>query len=182
MPVSVYDFNYVSIEGTPVKMSEYQGKVLLIVNTASKCGFTPQYKGLEDLYRRYKKDGFAVIGFPCNQFGGQEPAAESEIAGFCSLRYGVDFPLSQKVDVRGDAAHPLFKYLITQKEFRGLGSGLKAVMLSAVLKKIYKDNYGDNQIKWNFTKFLIDKNGEVVNRYEPVVKPLAVAAAIEKIL
>ncbi|MDR1445129.1 MAG: glutathione peroxidase [Treponema sp.] len=180
--MSVYDFSYVSIEGTPVKMTEYRGKVLLIVNTASKCGFTPQYKDLEELYRRYKESGFTVIGFPCNQFGGQEPAAEPEIAGFCTLRYGVDFPLSQKVDVRGDAAHPLFKYLITQKEFQGLGSGLKAAVLSAMFKKLYKDGYSDNQIKWNFTKFLVDKNGEVVNRYEPVVKPLTIAAAIEKLL
>ncbi|MDR1174221.1 MAG: glutathione peroxidase [Treponema sp.] len=180
--MSIYDFSYVSIEGTPIGMSEYRGKVLLIVNTASKCGFTPQYKGLEELYRRYQKDGFAVIGFPCNQFGEQEPGSESEIAGFCTVRYGVDFPLSKKVDVRGDAAHPLFKYLITQKGFEGLGSGLKAVALSAMFKKMYKDSYDDNQIKWNFTKFLIDKNGNVVNRYEPIVKPKTIAAAIEKLL
>jgi glutathione peroxidase len=182
MPMSIYDFSYVSIEGTPIAMSEYQGKVLLIVNTASKCGFTPQYKELEELYRRYKKDGFAVIGFPCNQFGEQEPGSESEIADFCTVRYGVDFPLSKKVDVRGDAAHSLFKYLITQKGFEGLGSGLKAVALSAMFKKIYKDSYDDNQIKWNFTKFLIDKNGNVVNRYEPIVKPKTIATAIEKLL
>ncbi|MDR1218918.1 MAG: glutathione peroxidase [Treponema sp.] len=178
----VYDFNYVSIEGKPVAMSEYQGKVLLIVNTASKCGFTPQYKGLEALYRAYKKDGFTVLGFPCNQFGEQEPGSESEIAGFCAVRYGVDFPLSKKVDVRGESAHPLFKYLVEQREFRGFGSGLKAAALSAILKKRYKDGYDDNQIKWNFTKFLIDKNGNVVDRYEPTVKPETIAPAIEKLL
>jgi glutathione peroxidase len=180
--MSVYDFDYVSIEGKPVAMGEYQGKVLLIVNTASKCGFTPQYKGLEDLYNRHKKDGFAVIGFPCNQFGGQEPGSEGEIADFCVVRYGVDFPLSRKIDVRGDAAHPLFKYLITQKGFEGLGSGLKAAALSAMFKKLYKDSYDDDQIKWNFTKFLIDRQGNVVNRYEPVVEPRTIAAAIKKLL
>jgi glutathione peroxidase len=180
--MSIYDFDYVSIEGKPVSMSEYQGKVLLIVNTASKCGFTPQYKELEELYNRYKKDGFAVIGFPCNQFGGQEPGSEDEIANFCAVRYGVDFPLSKKVDVRGETAHPLFKSLVTQKGFEGLGSGLKAAVLSAMFKKLYKDGYDDNQIKWNFTKFLIDKNGNVVNRYEPTVKPKTIAAAIEKLL
>jgi glutathione peroxidase len=182
MPMSIYDFSYVSIEGKPVMMGEYQGEVLLIVNTASKCGFTPQYKGLEELYRRYKKDGFTVIGFPCNQFGEQEPGAEGEIAGFCAVRYGVDFPLSKKVDVRGNDAHPLFKYLVTQKGFEGVGSGLKAAVLSAMFKKIYKDGYDDNQIKWNFTKFLVDKNGTVVNRYEPTVKPQTIASAIEKLL
>jgi glutathione peroxidase len=180
--VSVYDFSYVSIEDVPVKMTEYRGKVLLIVNTASKCGFTPQYKGLEDLYRSYGKDRFTVIGFPCNQFGGQEPGSESEIAGFCSVRYGVDFPLSEKVDVRGDTAHPLFKYLTGQRGFQGLGSGLKAAVLSAMFKKLYKDGYGDNQIKWNFTKFLVDKNGEVAGRYEPTIRPVTIAAAIEKLL
>jgi glutathione peroxidase len=179
--MSVYDFSYVSIEGKPVAMSEYQGKVLLIVNTASKCGFTPQYKGLEELYNRYKENGFAVIGFPCNQFGEQEPGSEGEIADFCAVRYGVDFPLSKKVDVRGDTVHPLFKYLITQKGFEGLGSGLKAAALSVMFKKMYKDSYDDNQIKWNFTKFLIDKNGTVVNRYEPTVEPKTIAAAIEKL-
>lgn len=180
--MSIYDFSYVSIEGKPVAMSEYQGKVLLIVNTASKCGFTPQYKGLEELYNRYKKDGFVVIGFPCNQFGGQEPGSEGEIANFCAVRYGVDFPMSEKVDVRGETAHPLFKNLITQRGFEGLGSGLKATALSAMFKKLYKDSYSDNQIKWNFTKFLIDKNGNVVNRYEPTVKPKTIASAIEKLL
>ncbi|MDR2793449.1 MAG: glutathione peroxidase [Treponema sp.] len=179
--MSVYDFSYVSIEGKPVAMGEYQGKVLLIVNTASKCGFTPQYKGLEELYTRYKGNGFAVIGFPCNQFGEQEPGSEGEIAGFCAVRYGVDFPLSGKVAVRGDAAHPLFKYLTTQKGFEGLGSGLEAAALSVMFKKMYKDGYDDNQIKWNFTKFLVDKNGAVVGRYEPPVKPKTIASAIEKL-
>jgi glutathione peroxidase len=180
--MTVYDFSYTSIEGAPVAMSEYQGKVLLIVNTASKCGFTPQYKGLEELYRRYKTEGFAVIGFPCNQFGEQEPGSEANIADFCAVRYGVDFPLSKKVDVRGDAAHPLFKYLTIQKGFEGLGSGLKAAALSTMFKKMYKDGYNDDQIKWNFTKFLIDKNGNVVNRYEPTIKPVAIASAIERLL
>ncbi|MDR1126842.1 MAG: glutathione peroxidase [Treponema sp.] len=180
--MTIYDFSYTSIEGNPVAMSEYQGKVLLIVNTASKCGFTPHYKGLEDLYRKYKKDGFVVIGFPCNQFGGQEPSSEAEIADFCAVRYGVDFPLSKKVDVRDSSAHPLFKYLTEQKGFVGLGSGLKATVMSAMFKKLYKESYHDRQIKWNFTKFLIDKNGNVINRYEPTTKLETIAPAIEKLL
>jgi glutathione peroxidase len=180
--MSIYDYAYMTIEGRPVSMAEYQGKVLLIVNTASKCGFTPQYKGLEKLYRTYKEEGFVVVGFPCNQFGGQEPGSEREIADFCTVRYGVNFPLSQKIDVRGDTAHPLFEYLTVQKGFEGPGAGLKASVLSVMLKKLYNDSYNDNQIKWNFTKFLIDGKGNVVCRYEPTVKPGTIAAAIEKLL
>ncbi len=180
--MSVYDYEYTSIENKPVQMSINKGKVLLIVNTASKCGFTPQYKGLEELYQKYNDRGFTVIGFPCNQFMEQEPGSNEEISEFCSVRYGVTFPLSQKVDVRDDTAIPLYKYLTSQKDFQGLGSGIKAKSMEVMLKARYKDGYADPQIKWNFTKFLIDREGNVVSRYEPTVVPEDIAGDIEKLL
>jgi len=180
--MSVYDYEYTSIESKPVKMSEYRGKVLLIVNTASKCGFTPQYKGLEELYLEYKDRGFTVIGFPCNQFMEQEPGSEQEISEFCSTRYGVTFPLSQKVAVRNENAIPLYRYLTSQKGFQGFGKGMKAKTLELMLKARYKDGFLDAQIKWNFTKFLIDRGGNVVSRYEPTVEPKDIAGDIEKLL
>ncbi|ADY55702.1 Peroxiredoxin [Syntrophobotulus glycolicus DSM 8271] len=180
--MSVYDYEYTSIENRPVQMSEYQGQVVLIVNTASKCGFTPQYKGLEELYRRYRDQGFTVIGFPCNQFMEQEKGSNEQISEFCSVRYGVTFPLSQKVDVRGETAIPLYQYLTSQKGFEGLGKGIKAKALELTLKARYKDGFADEQIKWNFTKFLIDRNGKVVSRYEPIVEPKDIASDIEKLL
>jgi len=146
---TVYDFSAKTIDGKARKLSDYKGKVLLVVNTASQCGFTPQYKGLEALYKKYKDKGFAVLGFPSNQFGQQEPGPESEIAEFCEMNYGVTFPMFSKVDVNGDAAHPLFKYLTSAK--KGL--------------------LGSEAIKWNFTKFLVDKEGNVVERYAPMTKP-----------
>ena len=180
--MSVYDYEYVSIEDQPVKMSEYQGKVLLIVNTASKCGFTPQYEGLEELYLKFKDSGLDIIGFPCNQFMGQEPGSETDIAEFCSVRYGVTFPLSKKVDVRDDTAIPLFRHLTAEKGFEGLGKGIKAKALTAMLKTRYKEGFYDNQIKWNFTKFLIDRSGQVVKRYEPTTEPAEITGDIEKLL
>jgi glutathione peroxidase len=146
---SVYDFSATMIDGKPRKLADYKGKVLLVVNTASKCGFTPQYKGLEALYKKYKDKGLVVLGFPSNQFGAQEPGPESEIAEFCEMNYGVTFPLFSKIDVNGDAAHPLYKYLTSAK--KGL--------------------LGSEAIKWNFTKFLVDKDGNVVERYAPTTKP-----------
>lgn len=158
--MSIYDFKAKTIEGGEQSLSDYRGQVLLIVNTASGCGFTPQYKGLEQLYATYKDRRFAVLGFPCNQFGNQEAGSEADIKAFCELTFGVRFPLFAKIDVKGPMAHPLYQYLINEKSgFLGL-----------------KD------IKWNFTKFLVDKNGEVVKRYAPTVKPEAMAAAIEKLL
>lgn len=177
-----YDFEYTSIEGKKVPMANYKGNVVLLVNTASKCGFTPQYAGLEELYKKYKDRGFVVIGFPCNQFKEQEPEGESQIAEFCSLRYGVTFPLSQKVDVREDSAIPLYKYLTSQKGFNGLGKGAKTKAFELLLKGIYKKTYEDAQIKWNFTKFLIDTQGQVIARFEPTVEPADIAVDIEKLL
>ena len=146
-------------DGTTGDLSAYAGKVLLIVNTASKCGFTPQYEGLEELYRAYKDRGFEVLAFPCNQFGAQEPGDAAEIANFCSLTYDVSFPLMAKIDVNGDDADPIFKHL--KKEKSGLlGSG----------------------IKWNFTKFLVDRDGKVVSRHAPTTKPEQLRKEIEELL
>ena len=180
--MSIYDYVYTSIEGNPVSMSQYKGKVVLIVNTASKCGFAPQYEKLETLYQRYRDQGFEVIGFPCNQFMDQEPGDEAAISEFCSVRYGVTFPMSAKADVRGDDAIPLFRYLTEQKGFEGMGKGIKNKAFDMMLKARYKDRYKDSQVKWNFTKFLVDRQGEVVARFEPVVEPSEIAAYIEKLL
>jgi len=147
--MSVYDFEVKNIDGVAQKLAAYKGKALLIVNVASKCGFTPQYTGLEALHRKFKDSGFNVLGFPCDQFGHQEPGNEAEIKNFCSLNYDVSFPLFAKIEVNGDNAHPLYTYLKQEK--------------SGIL--------GIGAIKWNFTKFLIDKNGNVVKRYGPNEKP-----------
>lgn len=180
--MSIYDYAYTSIEGNPVSMSDYKGKVVLIVNTASKCGFAPQYEGLETLYQRYRDQGFEVIGFPCNQFMDQEPGDEAAISEFCSVRYGVTFPMSAKADVRGDDAIPLFRYLTAQKGFEGMGKGIKNKAFDMMLKAKYKDGYKDSQVKWNFTKFLVDRQGEVAARFEPVVEPADIVVHIGKLL
>jgi glutathione peroxidase len=158
--MNVYDFQATSLDGKPVDLAQYRGKALLIVNTASKCGFTPQYQGLEAVYRELHGRGLEVLGFPCNQFGSQEPGSEEEIGAFCEKNYGVSFPMFAKVDVNGDAAHPLFKHL--KAEAPGV-LGLEA-------------------IKWNFTKFLIGRDGKVVKRYAPQTKPEEIAGDIEKVL
>jgi glutathione peroxidase len=157
---TVYDFSAKTIDGKSRKLSDYKGKVLLVVNTASKCGFTPQYKGLEALYEKYKSKGLVVLGFPSNQFGQQEPGPDDEIAEFCEMNFGVTFPLFSKVDVNGDAAHPLFKYLTSTK--KGL--------------------LGSEAIKWNFTKFLIGRDGNVVERYAPTTKPEDLEKDVERAL
>jgi glutathione peroxidase len=157
---AIYDFSVDDIRGKRVKLDRYKGKVLLVVNTASECGFTPQYKGLEALYQSLHGRGLEVLGFPCNQFGGQEPGGEKEIASFCEVNYGVTFPMFAKVDVNGDAAAPLWKWLKKQKP------GL----------------LGSEGIKWNFTKFLVDRNGAVVERFAPNDTPESIAPAIEKLL
>ena len=158
--MSLYDFDLRTIDGRTVSMGDWRGKVLLIVNTASKCGFTPQYDGLEALQKRYADRGFAVLGFPCNQFGAQEPGTEADIDAFCRTSFGVDFPMFAKVDVNGSGTHPLY----------------------AALKKAAPGLLGSEAIKWNFTKFLIDRQGEVVERFAPVTKPEAIASKIEGLL
>jgi glutathione peroxidase len=155
--MSVYDFSAKGIDGAERPLQNYKGEVLLVVNVASKCGFTPQYTGLEELYKKYHARGFEVLGFPCNQFGSQEPGNEAEIQSFCTLDYGVTFPMFAKVDVNGANAHPLYKYL----------KGEKPGIL------------GTEGIKWNFTKFLVDRKGEVVKRFAPTDKPEDLGKDIE---
>jgi glutathione peroxidase len=157
---TVHDFEARSLAGTPVALRDYAGKVLLIVNTASQCGFTPQYQGLEELYRKYRDRGLVVLGFPCNQFGAQEPGSASEIGSFCEKNYGVSFPMFDKIDVNGAAAHPLYHWL----------------------KQAARGVLGTERIKWNFTKFLLDRNGQVVERYAPATKPQALSQDIEALL
>lgn len=157
---TVFDFSAASLAGQPVNLAQYQDKVLLIVNTASACGFTPQYAGLEKLYKRFHGQGFEVLGFPCNQFGAQEPGSHEEIGAFCEQNFGVTFPLFAKVDVNGDNAHPLFQHL----------------------KKTAPGLLGTEGIKWNFTKFLIRRDGTVAHRYAPQTKPDDIAADVEALL
>lgn len=157
---SVYDFSATAIDGAEQALEQYRGQALLIVNTASKCGFTGQYAGLEKLHRQYADKPFEVLGFPCNQFGEQEPGKAAEIASFCSTNYGVDFPMFDKVEVNGPNRHPLFDWLTSQK----------------------KGFLGSRDIKWNFTKFLTDREGRVVARYAPQVEPEAIKADIEKLI
>ncbi len=160
MAGSVFDFSAASLAGQPVPLAQYHGDVLLIVNTASACGFTPQYAGLEKLYKQFHARGFAVLGFPCNQFRAQEPGSHEEIGAFCERNFGVTFPLFAKVDVNGPQAHPLFRHLKTHAP--------------GVL--------GTRAIKWNFTKFLVRRDGTVVHRYAPATKPQRIAADIEALL
>jgi len=158
--MSIYDFSATNINGQEVKLSDYKDKVILIVNTASKCGFTPQFKGLETLYEELASDGLIILGFPCNQFGSQEPGDEGQIEEFCQLNYGVSFPMFSKIDVNGDDAHPLYKYL--KKEAKGL--------------------LGSESIKWNFTKFLVNRDGTVVERYGSRDKPKDIKSDIVALL
>lgn len=173
--MSVYSFQANLSNGEEISLEEYKGKVLLIVNTASKCGLTPQYEGMEKLYQTYKEDGFTVLGFPCNQFGGQEPGTDEEISSFCSVNYNVTFPLFQKIAVNGEHTHPLYQYLREQApEDADLDENSPL-----------KGNAGeleDSSIKWNFTKFLIDQNGQVVQRFAPTTKPEEIVEDIEKLL
>ena len=160
MSKSVFDFSATTIDGQFLDLSAYKGKVLLIVNTASKCGFTPQYKGLQKIFEQYVEQGFEVLGFPCDQFGHQEPGNEADINSFCEMNFGVSFPLFAKIDVNGKDAHPLFAHLKTE------APGL----------------LGSEGIKWNFTKFLVDREGRVVSRYAPATSPESIARDIEALL
>lgn len=156
----IYAFSATDIRGAETSLSTYRGKVLLIVNTASKCGFTPQYRGLEELYRKFKGKGLVILGFPCNQFGKQEPGDEQEIMDFCQLNFGISFPMFTKIEVNGPDAHPLYQFL--KSEAPGL--------------------LGTEKIKWNFTKFLIDREGNVIKRFAPTDTPEAIETRIEQLL
>jgi glutathione peroxidase len=157
---TLYEISANRLDGSPASLADYKGKVLLIVNTASECGFTPQYAGLQTVYEKYKDQGLEVLGFPCNQFGGQEPGDADQIGAFCEKNFGVQFPMFEKIDVNGDSAHPLYQYL----------------------KKHAKGLLGTEAIKWNFTKFLVDREGNVVDRFAPTTKPEELTAKIEALL
>ena len=179
---TVYDFTVKDRQGKEVSLSEYQGKVLLIVNTATGCGFTPHYEPLEAMYKELKDQGFEILDFPCNQFANQAPGTEEEIHQFCTLKFGTEFPQFAKIDVNGDNADPLFAYLATEKPFETFGKGLKL----AALKKFSDMNnktYGDKAyIKWNFTKFLVDREGKVIARFEPTKDMKEVKEAVKAAL
>ncbi len=179
MAKSVHDFSLNTLDGKPLRLADYAGKVMLLVNTASKCGLTPQYEGLQALHEELKGKGLAVVGFPCNQFGGQEPGSADEITGFCSTNYGIGFPLSEKIEVNGAGTHPLYQHL---KDSAPPESGAVSEMLVGHLKKNFPENLIGNAIKWNFTKFLVDKQGRVVARFAPTVEPGEIKASIEKLL
>lgn len=179
---NVYDFSVKDRKGNAVSLSEYRGKVLLIVNTATGCGFTPHYTPLEAMYKDFKDDGFEILDFPCNQFANQAPGDEEEIHQFCTLKFGTDFPQFAKIDVNGETADPLFAFLATEKPFEGFGKGLKNVALNKFADMNNK-KYGDKAyIKWNFTKFLVDREGNVIRRFEPTFDMDQVRKEVEAIL
>ena len=177
---TVYDFTVKDRQGNEVSLSQYKGKVLLIVNTATGCGFTPHYEPLEEMYKELKDKGFEILDFPCNQFAGQAPGSDEEIHNFCTLKFGTEFPQFSKIDVNGETAEPLFVFLASEKQFEGFGKGIK----NAVLDKFTKTNnkkFGDKAyIKWNFTKFLIDREGKVTARFEPTTDMNEVRAEVIK--
>jgi len=166
--MNIYDFKAMDKHGTEIALSDYQGKVILVINSATQCGFTPQYDGLQDLYEKFKGEGLVILDFPCNQFGNQAPGSDEEIYSFCDANYGVTFPIFSKIEVNGENAHPLFKYLVSQKGFDGFE---ETHPLSSKLDKMLSADDPDYKnkpsIKWNFTKFLIDRKGNVVERFEP---------------
>ena len=177
----IYEYKAQSNRGAEVDFSQYEGNVLMIVNTASKCGFTPQYDGLEALYQKYKDQGLVIIGFPCDQFAHQEPGSDEEIAEFCRLNHGVTFPLMSKVEVNGANAHPIFVYLKEQAQSEEY-KGFKAKAAAKLFKNISKSVEKDNDIKWNFTKFLINRDGTEIKRYAPTTKPEDIEKDIKKML
>jgi len=176
MEKTFYDFTVKDKKGRDVSMEQYRGKVVLVVNTASKCGFTPQFEGLEALWKEYGPKGLVVLGFPCNQFAEQDPGTDDEIQEFCKINYGVTFPIFKKIDVNGDNADPLFTYLKSQKGFAGWDPNHQLTpLLDQMLSKADPNYQSDPSIKWNFTKFLIDKTGYVVARFEPTSTPTSIA-------
>ena len=175
---TVHDFCVRDRQGNDVSLSDYAGKVLLIVNTATGCGFTPHYDPLEAMYKELKGQGFEILDFPCNQFAGQAPESDDEIHEFCTLKFGTEFPQFAKIDVNGDGAEPLFAYLATEKPFEGFGKGLKNAALSK-FADLNNKQFGEKAyIKWNFTKFLVDREGKVIARFEPTVDMEEVRAAV----
>ncbi|MBQ6442943.1 MAG: glutathione peroxidase [Lachnospiraceae bacterium] len=177
-----YEQNVTAANGEVVSMKEYEGKVVLVVNTATGCGFTPHYKDIEAMYEKYHDQGFEVVDVPCNQFAGQTPGTDDEIHEFCTLHYNTQFPQMKKSDVNGDNELPLYTYLKSQKGFEGFGKGPKALAMGALLSKIDKDYKNNPDIKWNFTKFVIDRQGNVVARFEPTAKMEEVAKCVGSLI
>ena len=180
--MNIYDLNVKDRAGNEVSLSEYKGKVLLIVNTATGCGFTPHYDPMEAMYKEYRDQGFEILDFPCNQFAGQAPGNDEEIHEFCTMKFNTEFPRFAKIDVNGENADPLFAYLATEKPFEGFGKGLKMAAFSKFADANNK-KYGDKAyIKWNFTKFLVDRDGNVISRLEPTVDMDVVKEAVKALL
>jgi glutathione peroxidase len=177
----IYDFKALTSRGKEVDFAQFEGKVLMVVNTASKCGFTPQFEGLEALNQKYKDQGLVIIGFPCNQFKEQDPGNDAQIEEFCQLNYGVTFQIMKKCDVNGPAAEPIFEYLKSQAPTEE-HKGLKAKATAAMLKKLSKSMEKDSDILWNFTKFLISKDGTQVRRYSPMTEPKDMEQDIEELI
>ena len=177
-----YDLTVTARDGSEVKLSDYQGKVVMVVNTATGCGFTPHYEPIEKMYEDLHGQGFEVIDVPCNQFAGQTPGTDDEIHEFCTLKYHTQFPQMKKSDVNGDNAIELFKYLKSKKEFDGFGKGAKALAMNLLLKRIDKDYKNNSEIKWNFTKFIVDRKGNVVARFEPTADMKEVRSFVENLV
>ncbi len=177
-----YDISVTAPDGSQVSMADFKGKVVLVVNTATVCGFTPQYEPIEAMYEKYHDQGFEVVDVPCNQFKGQTPGTDEEIHQFCTLKYNTQFPQMKKSDVNGENAIELFKYLKSQKGFEGFGKGPMALAMSALLKTIDKDYKNNPDIKWNFTKFVIDREGNVVARFEPTADMKKVEECVASLL
>lgn len=177
---TIYDFTVKDRKGNEMSLNEYEGKVLLVVNTATGCGFTPHYDPLEAMYKDLKDKGFEILDFPCNQFAGQAPGSEDEIHEFCTMKFGTEFPQFAKIDVNGDEGDPLFAWLATEKPFVGFGKGLKNLSLEK-FSNMNNKKFGDKAyIKWNFTKFLVDRKGKVVARFEPTEDMDKVRQAVEE--
>jgi glutathione peroxidase len=179
---SFYDFSVTKRDGSELPMKDFEGKVVLVVNTATGCGFTPQYKYLESIYEDFHDKGLEILDVPCNQFAGQTPGTDEEIREFCTLKYNTKFDQMKKSEVNGENALDLYKYLKSQKTFEGFGQGAKAFMMNAMLKKIDPDYMNNSEIKWNFTKFLIDRKGNVIARFEPTTDMKVVREAVEKLI
>lgn len=164
--MNIYDFTVKAQDGKEISLSEFKGKVLLIVNTATGCGFTPQYKELQEMYDEFKDKGFEILDFPCNQFGEQTPGSDEEVHNFCTGRFGITFPQFSKIEVNGENAIPLYKWITQSTKFEGF-NGPGAIILNPIVKKMDKDYKNNGNIKWNFTKILVNREGEIVARYEP---------------
>ena len=180
--MNIYDYSVPKTDGTELSLSDYKGKVMLIVNTATGCGFTPHYEPLEKMYENYHEKGLEIIDIPCNQFAGQTPGTDEEIHEFCTLKYNTQFPQMKKSDVNGENELPLYTYLKSQKGFEGFGKGPKAMFMATMLKSIDKDYKNNPNIKWNFTKFLVDREGNVVKRFEPTADMADVEKAVTELL